>query len=642
MSFSGSLLSGAAFYGSEYYGSGLIVGGFSPASLFAAGEVGAWYDPSDLSTLYQDVAGTQPVTTPGERVALMLDKSRQTSFEGRRNLLTYSEQFDNAAWGKGNITIAANSATAPNGEVTADSYVLTAGTLVRELNRSPSAAVLSNSTAYTFSCYLKDGGDGSGWYEFTQASGVLGRSWFNPRTGTKGTGAGAITAVGSGWYRCDFPFTTGGSAASTVIYISARSADGGTGAETGAGDVGAYIWGAQLELGSTATAYQPVGASLPTAWTGNHATQATLAQRPTYAVEPATGRRNLLTYSEDVSNAVWAATAATKTATTITATATNNIHAAVHSFSHTTGQAYTFQCVLTYTNNQFVSLRILAGVFPHVCFDLVNGTVAGTQAGASGTITSLGGGAYLCTITVTATSTGTGNAGVFLQNTATTYGAGFLALGTESVGVSKAQLELGSTATAYQRVVTAQDVSEAGVAARPYLFFDGIDDNMLTGTITPGVDKAQVFAGVRKLRNTFEIIAEHSPNANDTADSGVFSCGFSTPNTTYFGARGNGATIRVGVGTNVPPVTLAVSGIGDISGDKATLRVNGAEIATDTADQGAGNFLAHTLYIGRRGNISAPLNGHIYGLIVRFSAANLADASIAATERWMNSKTGAF
>jgi len=52
--------------------------GFTPSSLFAAGEQGAWYDPSDLTTLFQDSAGTTPVTlSPMEQpVGLMLDKSK--------------------------------------------------------------------------------------------------------------------------------------------------------------------------------------------------------------------------------------------------------------------------------------------------------------------------------------------------------------------------------------------------------------------------------------------------------------------------------------------------------------------------------------------------------------------------------------
>ena len=51
-------------------------GGFNPKALFANGETGAWYDPSDFSTLFQDAAGTTPVTAVEQPVGLMLDKSK--------------------------------------------------------------------------------------------------------------------------------------------------------------------------------------------------------------------------------------------------------------------------------------------------------------------------------------------------------------------------------------------------------------------------------------------------------------------------------------------------------------------------------------------------------------------------------------
>jgi hypothetical protein len=53
-------------------------------ALFKNGEQGVWYDPSDLSTLFQDAAGTTPVTAMGQPVGLMLDKS------GRGNHATQS------------------------------------------------------------------------------------------------------------------------------------------------------------------------------------------------------------------------------------------------------------------------------------------------------------------------------------------------------------------------------------------------------------------------------------------------------------------------------------------------------------------------------------------------------------------------
>jgi hypothetical protein len=48
---------------------------FSPSELFKNGEKGAWYDPSDLTTMFQDSAGTTPVTADGQPVGLIRDKS---------------------------------------------------------------------------------------------------------------------------------------------------------------------------------------------------------------------------------------------------------------------------------------------------------------------------------------------------------------------------------------------------------------------------------------------------------------------------------------------------------------------------------------------------------------------------------------
>jgi hypothetical protein len=48
---------------------------FNPLSLFAAGEKGVWFDPTDITTLFQDAAGTTPVTAYGQKVGRILDKS---------------------------------------------------------------------------------------------------------------------------------------------------------------------------------------------------------------------------------------------------------------------------------------------------------------------------------------------------------------------------------------------------------------------------------------------------------------------------------------------------------------------------------------------------------------------------------------
>jgi hypothetical protein len=48
--------------------------GFNPASLFAGGQQGAWYDPSDLGSMFQDNAGTVAAAV-GAPVGRIADKS---------------------------------------------------------------------------------------------------------------------------------------------------------------------------------------------------------------------------------------------------------------------------------------------------------------------------------------------------------------------------------------------------------------------------------------------------------------------------------------------------------------------------------------------------------------------------------------
>lgn len=51
-------------------------GAFTPASLFRNGEVGLWDDPSDITTLFQDAAGTTAVAAAADPTGLVLDKSK--------------------------------------------------------------------------------------------------------------------------------------------------------------------------------------------------------------------------------------------------------------------------------------------------------------------------------------------------------------------------------------------------------------------------------------------------------------------------------------------------------------------------------------------------------------------------------------
>jgi hypothetical protein len=217
--------------------------------------------------------------------------------------------------------------------------------------------------------------------------------------------------------------------------------------------------------------------------------------------------------------------------------------------------------------------------------------------------------------------------------------AGNLTL-TVSGSVTLAQLELGSTVTPYQRVTTQYDVTEAGVQSLSYLSFDGVDDFMVTPTITPGTDKVQIFAGVRKLSDAARgVVAELSATVTNPGAFVVYApSGTATP-AYLFGSNGTSTATATSPSSYAAPITNVLTGIGDISGDSAALRIDGTQVAASGSDQGTGNYLAYPLYVGRRGGASLPFNGQIYSLITRFGP-NLDAPTIASTEAYVAGKTG--
>ena len=86
------------------------------------------------------------------------------------------------------------------------------------------------------------------------------------------------------------------------------------------------------------------------------------------------------------------------------------------------------------------------------------------------------------------------------------------------------------------------------------------------------------------------------------------------------------------------PDTSVLTGIGDISDDVSTLRIDGVQVGTNTNDQGTGNFGNYPLFIGRRNNTNLPFNGRLYSLAVLGRTAT--DAELASMEAWVAGKTG--
>jgi hypothetical protein len=395
---------------------------------------------------------------------------------------------------------------------------------------------------------------------------------------------------------------------------------------------------------------------------GNHAFQSNSAQRPTLGRNPFTGTRNLLTFTEQFDNAAWP-----KTNTTISANAaaapdgTNTADRFVPdtvSTQHTVEQQTTAQPAAgsIVASAYFKADQLTKAVIRtfddvtlrQALFNLSTGTVetgSGTVPAGQATIENVGSGWYRCVLLGTTKGSAL-KANFRLCPAATTAadpGASWAGNNVDGGFIWGAQLETGSTATAtaYQRVVSSFDVTEAGVPDVWYLSFDGTDDGMLTGTITPGTNKAQAFSGVRRLLfGTSQCIVEHSASADaNNGSTAIFaSPGGGTARIAFY-SRGTALSAAPTTGASDVPITQVATGIGDIAADTAILRLNGTQIATSATDQGTGNYLAYPLYLGRRGGATLPFNGRIYSMIVRFGA-NLSAAQIAQTETWVGGKTG--
>ncbi len=198
-----------------------------------------------------------------------------------------------------------------------------------------------------------------------------------------------------------------------------------------------------------------------------------------------------------------------------------------------------------------------------------------------------------------------------------------------------------ATPSVYQRVgnaaVTPSDYDAS--VGKPYLRFNGTSSSMQTNSIDFSYgDKMFVSAGVRKLSDsTYPLIAEISTNWG--INNGTFTIGGNDNKGYVFGSRGS-ISNPVLLSGYTAPTTNVISGIGNISGDQAILRVNGTQAAISTTDQGTGNYGNHPLYIGARAGSNLFFNGRLYGLIIAGKQAS--NAEIINTEKYLNNKTAAL
>jgi hypothetical protein len=590
-----------------------LSGQFSPASLFAAGEVGAWYDPSDLSTLFDDSAGTTPVSAPGNGadvwVGLMLDKSK--------GLVLGSELVTNGDFSNGSIgwTVISGAWTVANGRLNAGN---TDG--IKRYAQSASNIVAGR------------------WYKAT----------WNQYAGA-GTGAANWTVPGV-WNGSDNLLNGGnyinGAGEKTIYFVAPVS-----------GQFYIYNFEQEVEYDNFTVRELP----------GNHATQTTSAKRPKLAA-----RYNLLTYTEQFDNAAWTKQNVTVTQNAViapngTLTADELINTAVTNNHFTeqltitpvAGAAYRLTWRVKKNTVRYVVIgwnrtptdNAGAGFDLDVSPPAVTGVgqIGSGYAASNAAATLLNDGWVELAVTLTGPASPQ-YATLVHRSTAYTSGAiyeSYAGTTADKTYIWGADLRPASQATGligptYQRVVDAATYDTAGFL--PYLEFDGIDDSMSTGSIDfTATDKMTVWAGVRKLSDAAAgIFAELSTNAGTNA--GAF----------YISAPETGANYGIRVGgffgynhaTFAAPITNVISGNWNLASGPISSgivdRFNGVINTTGVVGvtMPGGTFGNYPLFIGQRGGSSVPFNGWLTSLIVR--GAQSTQSQIEATESWVNSRTGAY
>lgn len=289
---------------------------------------------------------------------------------------------------------------------------------------------------------------------------------------------------------------------------------------------------------------QSVALMLDKSGNAKHATQATLAQRPTYGVIPYGGVRNILIATDTLST-----------------------------------QSVTVAAIAQTLSFIGTGTIALSGVF--------TGSLVGT--GASNQVS----------LTFTPT-------------------AGSLTL-TVTGSVTFAQLEKGSSVTAYQKVTTKYNVTEVGKNSVGVLFADGVDDCMTTASLSfTTTDKVTVWSSVQKMGDAAVGIIFELGVYSGAGTFGLSAPGF-TAATYRFGSAGTSFASAETTGIYVAPHVAILTGVGNISGDISSISVNNTTPITLTSDQGTGNYGNFPIYLFRRSATSLPFNGIFAGLVIRGS-----------------------
>ena len=547
--------------------------------LFASGEPGFWLDPSDLSTMYQDVAGTTAVTAVEQPVGLILDKSQGLVLGAE--LVTNGGPFTNTS-GWANTTPA-------NGTLSASGGLLTLTT--------------TNIDFATFAITT-----------------VVGK-WYK-------VAATIASAACPGFYAIRKADDT---AVTTNIVTFINTSTGSGGGYFLATATTSYI---VLQINGAGTASISLASCKSLA--GTHYYQSTAGVRPVLSA-----RVNGLTKTEDYADAYWikqqvaAGTIAITPAQGIAPNGTNTASQIVFT-APTTSDLALLQGAFTTVNAQPYKSGIYLKAFSagDVGKQLL---MRGASGGGYTLITLTNSWVFAATTEISASS----GVQYFVLGLRPVLGgsSGTVSVLAWGADARPSDQATGLIPT-YQRVNTSTDYDTAGFPL--YLSGNGTQWMQCAAQDYTGVNKIMLCGGIRKKSDAaLAVVFELSPTIASNNGAVLLSAPNSAAANLNFSSKGTTQVDNV-VTTYTSPNTTVLTGLGDISAPSNIVRVNGAQVGSVSTTQGTGNYGNYAGFLFARNGASSMLTGNLYQLIARGSTVASNAAQISATENWTNLKTKAY
>jgi hypothetical protein len=418
----------------------------------------------------------------------------------RKNLLGFTQEFDNAAWTKSNATVTANATAAPDGSVTADELVENTAAGIRSLHQTLTTV---SSTTYSLSAFAKETSGSKRYLRLAISSTASVTLWaaasFDLETQlitTNAAGGGTVTTtsivpVGNGWYRCTLTGNIGANADMFAIVAVVENASVFTGSGrgrqsyTGDGTSGLFIWGAQLSDSASLDpyVYNPGAAPASTAYFGPRFdyNPVTLAPKGLLIEEQ---RTNLLLRSEEFET-TWTNNNSTEQTNVVIAPSGSLvgdklIEDTTASVAHRIASGLVLSSSGTWTASVYIKAAersfAFIGVTDNITgaierrvnlstgvIDSTNVSTVGSWTSISGSSTSVGNGWWRVSVT------GTQGAGTLLSVFVSIGDASgnriYTGDGTSGIYIWGAQLEAGAFATSYIPTTTAAATRAADAAS---------------------------------------------------------------------------------------------------------------------------------------------------------------------------------